>query len=312
MSLAAKNNAAPATAWTGLSAFPLTPLRDDRLDEPAFIGLVQRLARAEVDSITVLGSTGSYMYLDRAERRRVIELAVQHADRIPVLAGVGALRTSRVLEHIDDARIAGAVGVLLAPVGYQPLDDDEVFALFKAASEHSDLPVIVYDNPRTTHFSFSNRLYGRIAQLPGIVSIKIPGVPADPVEAKEHVAAIRAVLPEHVGIGVSGDALGAAGLIAGCNAWFTAVGGTIPGPMVGITRAVQEGDPQKALAISARLEPLWELMAQCGGSLRISAAIAEHFGWVAENCLPLPVQAVSPKQRELVAKVVADFSLGAS
>lgn len=312
MSLAAKNNAAPATAWTGLSAFPLTPLRDDGLDEPAFIGLVQRLVRAEVDSITVLGSTGSYMYLDRAERMRVIELAVQHADRIPVLAGVGALRTSRVLEHIGDARDAGAVGVLLAPVGYQQLNDDEVFSLFKAASEHSELPVIVYDNPRTTHFAFSNRLYGRIAQLPGIVSIKIPGVPADPVQAKEHVAAIRAVLPEHVGIGVSGDASGAHGLIAGCDAWFTAVGGTIPGPMVEITRAVQEGDPHKALAISAKLEPLWELMAQCGGSLRISAAIAEHFGWVAEKCLPLPVQALSPKQRELVAKVADELRLAAS
>ncbi|MEF9874878.1 MULTISPECIES: dihydrodipicolinate synthase family protein [Micrococcaceae] len=304
MKSSTKTGAVPVTALTGLSAFPLTPMNDDQLDEPAFIGLVQRLVAAGVDSITVLGSTGSYMYLDRAERERVIGLAVQHATGIPVLAGVGAMRTAHVLAHIDDAKAAGAAGVLLAPVGYQRLDDDEVFALFRAATERSDLPVVVYDNPGTTHFTFSNGLYARIAQLPGIISIKIPGVPADPVDALAHVAAIRAVLPDHVGIGVSGDAFGAAGLIAGCDAWFTAVGGTIPAPMLGITRAVQAGDHQKALAVSEDLRPLWDLMAQCGGSLRVSAAIAEHLGLAAPNCLPLPVQGLNREQRARVALVL--------
>ena len=50
---------------SGLSAFPLTPLRDDAVDEAAFVGLVERLVDAGVDSIAALGSTGSYLYLDR-------------------------------------------------------------------------------------------------------------------------------------------------------------------------------------------------------------------------------------------------------
>lgn len=298
----------PVTALTGLSAFPLTPLKDGQLDQTAFIGLVQRLVAAGVDSITVLGSTGSYMYLDRAERERVIRLAVQHAAGIPVLAGVGAMRTEHVLAHIDDARAAGAAGVLLAPVGYQRLDDDEVFELFRAATGRSELPVVVYDNPSTTHFTFSNQLYGRIAQLPGIISIKIPGVPADPEKARAHVAAIRAVLPEHVGIGVSGDAFGAAGLIAGCDTWFTAVGGTIPVPMLGITRAVQAAEPAKALALSEDLQPLWELIGQCG-SLRVSAAIAERQGLAAPDCLPLPVQGLKPDQRAQLALMLDRLGL---
>lgn len=298
----------PVTALTGLSAFPLTPLKDGQLDQTAFIGLVQRLVAAGVDSITVLGSTGSYMYLDRAERERVIRLAVQHAAGIPVLAGVGAMRTEHVLAHIDDARAAGAAGVLLAPVGYQRLDDDEVFELFRAATGRSELPVVVYDNPSTSHFTFSNQLYGRIAQLPGIISIKVPGVPADPEKARAHVAAIRAVLPEHVGIGVSGDAFGAAGLIAGCDTWFTAVGGTIPVPMLGITRAVQAGEPAKALALSEDLQPLWELIGQCG-SLRVSAAIAERQGLAAPDCLPLPVQGLKPDQRAQLALMLDRLGL---
>ncbi|MBF6671675.1 dihydrodipicolinate synthase family protein [Glutamicibacter halophytocola] len=295
--------------FTGLSAFPLTPLADDKVDESAFSGLVRRLSSAGVDSITALGSTGSYMYLDRAERARVAQLAVANAAGVPVVIGVGAMRTSHVVEHIDDAAAAGADGVLLAPVGYQRLGESEVLDLYRTATEHSSLPVIVYDNPGTTHFAFSNDLYARIASLPGIASIKIPGVPDHAGRAKKHVDAIRSILPEHVGIGVSGDAFGAAGLVAGCDAWYTAVGGTIPGPMLDITRAVQAGDHHEALEISRRLEPLWSLFTEFGGSLRISAAIAEHFGLAAPGCLPLPIHGLSSKQRQVLIGVLNEVGL---
>ena len=75
--------------FTGLSAFPLTPL-DDRgaLDEPAFVRLVTRLGAAGVQSIGALGSTGSYAYLSRAEPpvtetvlRRVIREEIPKAKR---------------------------------------------------------------------------------------------------------------------------------------------------------------------------------------------------------------------------------------
>jgi 4-hydroxy-tetrahydrodipicolinate synthase len=43
--------------FTGLSAFPLTPLRGEGIDEDAYTGLIERLVLAGVDSITALGST---------------------------------------------------------------------------------------------------------------------------------------------------------------------------------------------------------------------------------------------------------------
>ena len=227
--------------FTGLSAFPLTPLVDDQVDEQAFIGLVTRLADAGVDSITALGSTGSYAYLSAEERARVAQLTVEHAGDTPVFAGIGALRTSQVLANATAAERAGAVGLLLAPVSYQPLTDDDVFELFRTVTEHTGLPVIVYDNPGTTHFAFGIEHYARIAQLPGIASIKIPGVPADPVEARAHVDRIRQVIPDHVTIGVSGDASGANGLNAGCDIWYSAIGGTLPEAALTITRSAQAG-----------------------------------------------------------------------
>ncbi|MHC9044887.1 dihydrodipicolinate synthase family protein [Microbacterium saperdae] len=297
--------------FTGLSAFPLTPLHDDVVDERAFAELVERLAAADVDSITALGSTGCAAYLSPIERARVARLAVEHADRTPVFVGISALRTSEVLLHAENAERAGAAGLLLAPMTYQPLTPDDVFGLYQTVTAHTGLPVIVYDNPGTTHFAFSTELYGRIAELSGIASIKIPGVPQDPDAARVHVSAIRAAIPAEVTIGVSGDAFGAAGLAAGCDAWYSVVAGTLPAPAVRITRSSRDGSFDAAAAESARLAPLWELFAEFGGSLRVIAAVAEHLGLAPSRCLPLPIRGLDEEQRRRVATVVEELSLGA-
>lgn len=295
--------------FTGLSAFPLTPMHKDELDENAFVGLIERLRDSRVDSITALGSTGSYAYLSAQERARVARRAVEHAGDTPVFVGVGALRTSQVLTHIDDAEAAGAQGILLAPMTYQPLTDADVFELFRTVTEHTHLPVIVYDNPGTTHFTFTTDLYRRIAELPGIASIKIPGVPTAPESARAHVAGIRAAIGDDVTIGVSGDPVAAAGLNAGCDAWYSVIGGTLPEPALTITRAAQNGDGARALAESETLRPLWALFEEFGGSFRVVAAIAEHLGLAAQSCLPLPIQGLDDTQRERVAQVLCELDL---
>ena len=296
--------------FTGLSAFPLTPLSNDAVDEPSFIRLVERLSRAGVDSITALGSTGSYAYLSREERSRVARLAVEHAGTTPVIVGIGALRTSDVLANAENSERAGAAGLLLAPMAYQPLTEHDVFELFRTVTAHSPLPVVVYDNPGTTHFTFSTELYGRIAALPRIASIKIPGAPEDPGLARARVREIRAVVPPSVTIGVSGDARAAAGLAAGCDAWYSVIGGTLPAPALRITQAVREGRSADALAESERLAPLWDLFTGFGGSIRVLAAIAEQLGLAGRSCLPLPLQGLTEDQRVRVAGVLEALRLG--
>lgn len=294
--------------FTGLSAFPLTPLDEDRFDERAHAGLIARLVEAGVDSIGALGSTGAYPYLDREERRRVVRATVRSAAGTPVIVGIGALRTSHVRALAEDAQEAGAAGVLLAPMSYQALTDDEVFGLYADVTADLSVPLVVYDNPGTTHFTFSLELYARIAELPNVAAIKIPPVPLDPAAAREHVSAIRRAVPEHVRIGVSGDGTAATGLNAGCQAWFSVVGGTVPGAALPLTRAAQNGAAQDAVAESVRLQPLWDLFA-AHGSLRVTAALAEHLGLVAPRCLPRPVQGLTTAQRSQVVRVAEELDL---
>lgn len=289
--------------FTGLSAFPLTPLRDEAVDEAAYAGLIRWLAEAGVDSITALGSTGSYAYLSREERRAALRIAIENAGDVPVFAGIGALRTSHVRALAEDAQNAGVAGVLLAPMTYQPHTADDVYGLYADVTRDLSVPLIVYDNPGTTHFTFTDDLYQRITALPNVASIKIPGLPDDPDAAAARVAQIRSHIPAHVTIGISGDPGAATGLIAGCEAWYSVIGGTLPQPALTITRAVQRGDAAAAIAESERLRPLWELFGRVG-SLRVMAAAAEHYGLASRSCLPLPIRGLDePARAEAIALI---------
>ncbi|MGP9766605.1 dihydrodipicolinate synthase family protein [Halomonas sp. AOP13-D3-9] len=295
--------------FTGLSAFPLTPMNEQSINEREFTRLVKHLAVAEVDSIGVLGSTGNYAYLSHAERARVVKLSVENAAGLPVVAGIGALRTRDVLANAENAQQAGASGVLLAPVSYQKLTDDEVFDLYATVCQSLSVPLCVYDNPGTTHFEFSDALHGRIAQLPQVRSIKIPPVKDDIACAIERVARLRKLIPGDVTIGISGDSAAATGLNAGCDAWYSVIGGLYPKAALALTRAAQAGDAQTAQQLSEQLEPLWSLYREYGGSLRVAATIAEVTGRVSQPCLPQPLQTLQGDGRKRVEQALEQLGL---
>lgn len=295
--------------FSGLSAFPLTPMQNNSVDEGAFIGLIQRLVDAEVDSIGVLGSTGNYAYLTREERKRVAQLAMQHAKNIPIMVGISALDAREVLLNLEDAQMMGASAVLLAPMSYQKLTEDEVFKLYERVASQLSIPLCVYDNPGTTHFHFSDELHGRIAQLPNVRSIKIPGVPVEPKAAKARVDNLRALIPNHVSIGISGDACAAMGLSAGCDVWYSVIGGLYPKTAKAITTAALKGNIQEALRLSANLNSLWDLFSCNGGSLRVVSSAAEIQDLVKSPSLPFPLSALEGMEREKLANLINDLKL---
>ncbi|GAA1332792.1 dihydrodipicolinate synthase family protein [Brachybacterium rhamnosum] len=296
---------AEATWLRGLSAFPLTPLRDGALDEHALTALVRSIVEAGPASIGVLGSTGVYPYLPRDVRRRAIEVAVAASEGVPVLAGIGALATADVLALAEDAQTAGAGGVLLAPVSYHPLADPEVVGLFSDVAAELSVPLVVYDNPGTTHVTFTPELHAEVAALPAVAGIKIPPVPAALPAARERVAQVRSAVPEHVRVGVSGDAVGAVGLEAGCDLWFSALGGVLPEQTMAIVRAHEAGRDEEARALAAHLDGFFSLFAEHGGSVRVIAEIAVQRGLVGEDPLPRPLRGLDAAGRARVADELA-------
>jgi len=295
--------------FKGLSAFPLTPFIAGLPDEKGFLRIMRRLTDAKVDSLGVLGSTGSYAYMTRKQRGQIARLAVDHAGDIPVMVCVGAVSTDEVLRLTDDAQSAGASALLLPPIAYQSLHDEEVYGLFETVSRHVSVPLCVYDNPGTTHFNFTDALHCRIAALPGVRSIKIPGVPADMESAAARVRNLRSGLPADVTIGISGDGSAATALIAGCEVWYSVCGGLFPAVAKQITEAAAAGDYASVRAQSDRLSPLWALFRQHGGSFRVMSAAASVLGLADENCLPRPLLPLRTDQLTELKRVIFSLDL---
>ncbi len=285
--------------FRGLSAFPITPTdADGRVDTHALDRILERLVKAGVDSIGLLGSTGIYAYLHRAERRRAVEAAADRVGgRLPLMVGVGALRTDEAEDLARDAKAAGADALLLAPVSYTPLTEEEVYQHFAAIAGAVDLPLCIYNNPGTTHFAFSPELLTRLAALDSIQAVKMP-LPAETDVATE-LGHLRAKLPEEFAVGYSGDWGCAEALLAGADAWYSVIGGLLPGPALQLTRAAQAGNAEEARRIDGRMQPLWALFREFG-SLRVVYAAANRLG-LSNAVPPRPILPISGAELGRVA-----------
>ncbi|MDK4714230.1 dihydrodipicolinate synthase family protein [Rhizobium sp. CNPSo 4039] len=262
------------TLFTGLSAFPITPTdASGHVDIVVLARLLERIQLAGVDSIGLLGSTGGYAFLSPEERRRAVQAAMTSVGgRLPVIVGVGALRTDEAQALARDAKAAGADGLLLAPVSYTPLTEEEVYQHFAAVAEAGELPLCIYNNPGTTKFTFSDGLIARLAKVTNIAAVKMP-LPQSG-DFQEEIGRLRQETPKGFAIGYSGDWGAAAGLLAGADAWYSVVGGLLPAEALALTWAAQAGDAAEAERLDRKFQPLWSLFKEFG-SFRVMYAIAE-------------------------------------
>jgi 4-hydroxy-tetrahydrodipicolinate synthase len=295
------------TVLTGLSAFPITPSdAGGHVDVAALRKLVARLCAAGVDSIGLLGSTGSYPYLSRSERRRALDAALNETSRrLPVVVGVGALRTDDAVALAQDAKAAGAAAGLLAAVSYTPLNEEEVFEHFATVASESRLPLCIYDNPGTTHFRFTPALVGRISRLPGIFALKSPA--PEPHAVAAHLTELRRLVPEGFSLGYSGDWNAVEALLAGADAWYSVVAGLFPGVSAAVVRAVRSGDAAAARRLNAGLEPLWVLFKEFS-SLRVIYTCADLLG-ICHAEPPRPILPLSGAARQRVADTLKALDL---
>lgn len=288
--------------FTGLSAFPLTPLVKGEIDENAFVALIEALAAAGVNSIGALGSTGSYAYLTREQRFAATRLAVSAAAGVPVMTSIGSVNAEEIVRLAEDAQKAGVSGLLLAPLCYQKLTAEEVFRLYERLCGEISVPLCIYDNPATSCFEFNDELLVALSFLPNMGSIKLGDLPADPADALARVAKLKSQVAAGVTIGISGDAQSAAGLRAGCDVWYSVLAGLFPDYCLRLTQAALRGDVEETRRLNGALEPLWGFFRRYG-SLRVIATVAELRGRAAAPCLPFPLQTLAGAERDALQEV---------
>src|SRR5690554_8210059 len=71
----------------------------------------------------------------------------QVADRVPTLVGVSNLTTEKTVYHAQFAEKAGATAVMIIPMSYWKLTDNEIVKHYDAVASKISIPIMAYNNP---------------------------------------------------------------------------------------------------------------------------------------------------------------------
>lgn len=134
----------------GMIVASLTPYHaDGSLNVDAIAAHVEFLIQGGIPAVAPAGTTGEFLYLNEDERETVVRTAVEAANgRLKVIAGIWALDTVGVGRLARAAEAAGADAVFLTTPIYYPAADEAVIQWYRAAREHSGLPLYAYNIPQ--------------------------------------------------------------------------------------------------------------------------------------------------------------------
>lgn len=138
--------------FSGIIAYTVTPFIGDeqRIDVHALEKLIDALIESGASAITALGSAGEGVYLEDDEWQQVALHTVQYVNgRLPVLIGIAELTTKKAVAKAVYANEIGAQAIMMSPLSYYRLSEDEIFDHFAAISSAVPLPIMIYNNPAT-------------------------------------------------------------------------------------------------------------------------------------------------------------------
>ena len=150
---------------------PFTP--EDAFDEAVFRALVDFQLGQGAAGLLVIGGSGEFVSLTPAERRQVVEVAVdQVAGRIPVIVGALAPGTREVQETVRHAAASGASAALVLPPYYIKASAPGIVEHFRRVADTAAIPIVAYNNAGRTGVTLDVRLLESLAAIPAIVALK--------------------------------------------------------------------------------------------------------------------------------------------
>jgi len=233
----------------------VTPFKDGRVDEAKFRELVEFHIKNGTDVLVPCGTTGESPTLSHDEHRRVIELAIQTANkRIPVVAGTGSNSTAEAIDLTRFAKNAGADGALVVLPYYNKPTQQGLIAHCRAIADAVELPLILYNIPGRTGINMLPETLAALADHPNIVGMKEA---TGNLEQMTHDIVLCGAKLSFL----SGDDTLTLPLMAvGGKGVISVVANIVPRDVADLTRAFLSGDWKRARELHLKLFPLCQAM----------------------------------------------------
>jgi 4-hydroxy-tetrahydrodipicolinate synthase len=283
---------------TGTGVAIVTPFKKNaEVDLDSLGKLIDFIIDNGVEYIVSLGTTGETPTLSKKEQVEIVDFTSEKINgRVPLVLGIGGNNTSAIIDHFADFKLENITAILSSSPNYNKPSQEGIFQHYKAISQQSPLPVILYNVPGRTGSNITAETTLRLAnECENVQGIK---------EASGNMVQCMHILKNKPGdfLFVSGDDHISLPLVAcGSKGVISVVANAFPKDFSEMIRLALKNDFENAQKLHYKLLPAYDLLFIENNPAGVKSFLSELK--LLENVLRLPLVPLS----EPNLKKVKDF-----
>lgn len=269
----------------------VTPFdKEGNLDEKSLRTLV-RFLKEKVDGLFVCGSYGCGPMMNLQERKRVMELAKEEADGIPVIGMVGTTTTRETIELALYAKKIGLDAVTAVVPYYYHHTMDDVVGFYRDIIDAvgKDYPVYIYTNPKFSGYDVDLKTLHRLYDL------GLHGIKAAAFDIMAFANIIRSFEGTDFDIALGTEALWLPASVYGAKAFIPGLSNAYPEICRQMYEESQRGDYEACRKTQFKVNKIRDVMHLAPSTQMATYAMLKIRGVV--DCYPRkPFTGVTPEQ----------------
>lgn len=280
----------------------ITPFgHDGEVDYVSLKRLINFHVESGTDAIVSIGTTGECSTLSTQERINVVERTIEYAHgRIPVIAGTGSNSTHEALFFLRMLSRTGIAACLSVTPYYNKPTQEGMFLHYRAISEETDIPQILYNVPGRTGVDIHPETVSRLSDLDTIIGIK--DATGDLNRVKTH----RELCGNSFALLSGDDTTGLNFIKLGGNGIISVTSNVAASDMAKMASLAIQGHIEEAQAIDQRLRKLHEGLFTESNPIPIKWA-AQKIGLINDGALRLPMTTISSSATPVLRQALVDL-----
>ncbi len=290
--------------FKGLGIALITPFTENgEVDYQSLKKLVEYQIENGADFLCILATTGEAPCLTREEKDKITTLVKDvNRGRVKILKYCGGNNTRAVVEEIQTTDWTGIDGILSICPYYNKPSQEGLYQHFKAISEVSPLPIVLYNVPGRTGINMKAETTCRLARdFKNIVAVK------EASGSLEQVDEIIKNKPDNFDVISGDDALTFSMVASGAAGVISVIGNALPKEFSRMIRLEFNGEYEPARKIHHMFTELYSLLFVDGNPAGCKALLND-MGFI-NNVLRLPLVPTTIKTKERMGEILKELRI---
>ncbi len=289
--------------FKGTGVAMITPFnKNNSIDYKGIGKLVDHLIKGGVEYLVALGTTGETATLNKDEKQSVVTHIIECVGkRVPIVLGLGGNNTQEILDTLKVSSYFNNIDAILSVSPYYNKPNQRgIYQHYKAISEASPLPIMLYNVPGRTASNILPETTIKLAEdFKNIIGIK---------EASGNLEQCMKIIkyrPKDFLV-ISGDDMLALPMIAsGADGVISVVGNAYPKDFSEMIRKILLGNVSEAQKLHYKLTDIIEKIFADGNPAGVKAVL--EILNICQANLRLPLVKINKATQNDLAELVAGY-----